>query len=167
MTCALNPTDCDNSKYADDFTHTCVAKGTCSVNQFSSDATMTCENECPDGTYADESTMHCESGCSGSYFADPGINKCVQVCYTQDLFADVSSGNLCVARCSQSGSTPFRDNSTKTCVSTCPSNPDTFSDVYEESCVYNCSIGLYKDDLSIPSDKRCVDKCVSPNWGDN
>ena len=111
--------------------------------------------------------MHCESGCSGSLFADPGINKCVQVCYTQDLYADVDSGNACVSQCNQAGSTPFRDNSTKECVAVCPDDPYTYSDSFEESCVYNCSIGLYKDDLSDSSDKRCVDKCVSPNWGDN
>ena len=49
----------------------------------------------------------------------------------------------------------------------CPDNPYTFSDAVEGSCVYNCSAGLYKDDLSDPSDKRCVGNCVSPNWGDN
>lgn len=74
---------------------------------------------------------------------------------------------MCVDRCNQTGSTPYRDESTKKCVSVCPDDPYTFSDPDEEACVYNCSLARYSDDLSDPSDKRCVLNCVSPNWGDN
>ena len=108
MTCALEPTDCDPDKYADNYTNLCVGIGSCSNYQFSTDATQTCVDTCPEGEFADESDMHCKTACLGLYFADPGINKCVLVCYTEDYFADVDSGNKCVENCNASGSTPFR-----------------------------------------------------------
>jgi hypothetical protein len=88
--------------YADNYTHLCVAKGQCSLGQYSSDDEQRCVMTCPNGTYADDSTHHCETGCTGLYFADPGIPKCVLVCQTPGLYADVGSNNECVSSCNQS-----------------------------------------------------------------
>lgn len=104
----LATTDCDANKYADNYTHLCVAKGTCSFGQYSTDVETKCTMICPDGTYADDITHHCETGCSGLYFGDPGIPKCVKVCQTPDLYADTGSNNLCVSRCNQSVATKYR-----------------------------------------------------------
>lgn len=145
----------------------CVPRGSCSLGQYTTDIEKKCVITCPNGTFADDVTHHCEVGCTGLYFADPNITKCVLVCETTGLYADVGSNNTCVARCNQSVSTKYREFSQRECVATCPDDPYTFSDIDAEACVYNCSIGLYRDDLSNPANKRCVDICVSPNWGDN
>lgn len=163
----LVTTNCDTNKYADNYTHLCVGKGLCSLGQYSTDVGKKCVITCPSGTYANDVTNHCETGCTGTNFADPGIPKCVTVCQTPALYADTGTSNKCVASCNQSNPTKYRDFSTKKCVSICPDDPYTFSDPDTLYCVYNCSQGLYKDDLSIPTNKRCVDNCVSPNWGDN
>lgn len=77
-TCALTPSGCDTGKYADNDTHTCVAKGTCSFGQFSYDGPSNdrkCVIYCPDGTYADKNSFHCETSCTqADEFADPIIN---------------------------------------------------------------------------------------------
>ena len=62
MTCTLTPSGCDPNKYADNLTHLCVAKGTCSQGQYSYDGPgndRKCVINCPDGTYADSPSMHC------------------------------------------------------------------------------------------------------------
>lgn len=165
-TCVLVTTNCDSNRYADNYTHQCVPKGTCSLGQFSTDIGKKCVITCPSTTYANTNTMHCQTGCTGSWFADPGIPKCVPVCQTPNLYADVGSSNICVAVCNQSVTTKYRDFSTKKCVDICPDDPYTFSDLTTQNCVYNCSLGTYRDALSIPTDKRCVTNCVG-NWGDN
>lgn len=158
----------DSSKYADNITWTCVAKGTCSKGRYSDDVSSSCVINCPTGTYADDSTRHCETGCSGTYFADPGINKCVQVCQTQDLYADVDSGNKCVSVCNQTGSTPFRDPTTKKCVNICPLDKKLFADTTAKSCVYNCTPGTYAyDNAPTDTNKTCVDICPGLFFADN
>lgn len=48
----------------------------------------------------------------------------------------------------------------------CPAAANTYSDPEEGSCVYNCSLGRYRDSTN-PADKVCVRNCVAPNWGAN
>lgn len=168
FTCALVTTNCDPNKYADNYTHLCVTKGACSLGQYSTDDGKKCVINCTSGTYANDATNHCETACPNtSYFADPGIPKCVTVCQTPDLYADTESGNKCVASCNQTNFAQYRDFSTRKCVTNCNAALDLFSDPDTLYCVYNCSLGLYRDQLSIPTNKRCVSNCVSPNWGDN
>ena len=88
-------------------------------------------------------------------------------CFGDDLYSDVSSGNKCVTRCNQIGLTPYRDHTTKKCVNVCPTSYDLYSDPDAEECVYNCSVGRYKDSLTTPTDKKCVTHCPSPLWGSN
>lgn len=89
-------------------------------------------------------------------------------CHTQNLYADVYSGRKCVAVCNQSGLTPFRDPTTKTCVNICPTDKKLFADTAAQSCVYNCTPGTYSYDNS-PSDtnKTCVSNCPGLFFGDN
>lgn len=74
---------------------------------------------------------------------------------------------MCVERCNQQGSTPFRDFSTKKCVDICPDDPYLFADPDAESCVFNCSIGRYQDEITDNTNKVCVTHCPSPLWGSN
>ena len=39
----------------------------------------------------------------------------------------------------------YSDNSTQTCVETCPDTPDYYADNLTQRCVYNCSDELYSD----------------------
>ncbi len=55
--------------------------------------------------------------CLNPYFRDNGVNKCVTTCVTNNTYADVDSTRTCVTSCnSTGGSTPWADDSTKTCV---------------------------------------------------
>lgn len=105
--------------------------------------------------------------CAGSYFADPGINKCVQICHTQDLYSDVSSGNKCVPECLQTGVTLFRDPTTKKCVDICPIDKKIFADSTAKSCVYNCTPGTYAYDAPPDNNKTCVSICTGLYFADN
>lgn len=143
-----------------------MARGACAKGRYSDDVSKTCVITCPNGTYANDFTRHCETGCSGTYFADPGINRCVQICHTQDLYADVDSGNKCVTECNQTGATRFRDPTTKTCVSACPVDKQLFADTTAKSCVYNCTPGTYAYS-HVPANKRCMTACLPPYFADN
>lgn len=84
--CAITPSGCEATYYADNATHKCVAKGSCSDGQFSYDGPSDdrkCVIKCPSdsNTYADVHTGHCETSCSlSTEFADPTINRCVTTC---------------------------------------------------------------------------------------
>jgi hypothetical protein len=59
FTCSLTTTGCDPNKYADNYTHLCVAKGACSLGQFSTDIDKKCVITCPASTFANTNTKHC------------------------------------------------------------------------------------------------------------
>jgi len=80
---------------------------------------------------------------------------CVTRCPTYS-FADLSLGyGLCVDICPNllNGTRQFADNSTKTCVTICPSSNLTFGSNLTRTCVYTCPVGSYAQQFP---DRYCV-----------
>jgi hypothetical protein len=132
---------------------------------FKLNVSMTCELACPSSTYANPITYWCVDRCYGSYFGDPLFNRCVLLC-SDGLYADIGSGNTCVTGCNQTGGYPFRDDSTRQCVSVCV---DGFADPIAQKCVFNCTPGLYLNgsDTNTQSYKICAYNCTSPYFAYN
>lgn len=105
-----------NPLYADNYTRTCVSPTQCSFGFYADNSTWRCVPYCPNGSYAHPISRICQAYCDSPYFRDPGINACVLVCNTIGTYADVSSTRTCVSSCNISGSTPWADDSTRTCV---------------------------------------------------
>lgn len=97
---------------------------------------------CPAGTWGDPASKLCVTNCSNSTYP----------------FKDSSSGqNICVANCSYPDW--FRDNTTFSCVKTCPS--PTFGETNRE-CVGKCKDGSY----GLPfGNRKCALFCPEGYWG--
>ena len=87
---------------------------------------MKCVQYCPSATYPNDTTgasvghptsKICQAACASPYFADYVAGLCVTACITNNTYTDVDSSRTCVLSCNPSGSTPWADNNTWTCVS--------------------------------------------------
>ena len=102
-----------------------------------------CIPRCPNGTWGDPATKLCVSNCTDTAY----------------LYKDSSSGSfLCVFTCSSLNY--FRDNSTYTCVTTCPS---TLYGETTRECVVRCADGSF----GLPfGNRKCVNYCPTGWWGE-
>ena len=102
-----------------------------------------CIPRCPSGTWGDPATKLCLINCTNTAF----------------LFKDSSSGqNMCVFNCSAPNF--FRDNTTLTCVTTCPGV--LFGETTRE-CVARCADGSF----GLPfGNRKCVSFCPQGWWGE-
>ncbi len=145
-------TTCPTNFYADTKTKICVS--ICSQNNsLTYYENGVCVTTCTNGI-ADPNTMTCilGPGCPTSLyypilFAYQGI--CVSKC-PNNKFGDLEN-KICVDLCS---GIYYADNSTNTCVLTCPTNPSYYADSNSNICVFTCSSG-YSDN----STRKCVEKC--------
>jgi hypothetical protein len=141
------------------------------VSRFSDSVNYKCVQsiDCPPNTYADNQTRKCVTFCPSVpvtlklTYADVAVSKyCVTEC--PDLYyADDSTGNgFCVSNCA--GDNRYRDNSTKSCVSICPSSNKTFGDKAGDMCVPLCPAGFFAQQ---DANRRCVDRCAGTSWGNS
>lgn len=102
-----------------------------------------CIPRCPSGTWGDPASKLCVSNCTDVAFP----------------YKDSSSGqHICVFNCS--GLNFFRDNTTFTCVTTCPGN--LFGETTRE-CVARCANGSF----GLPfGNRKCVAFCPQGWWGE-
>lgn len=102
-----------------------------------------CVPRCPSGTWGDPFSKLCLSNCTSTSF----------------LYKDNSGGtNFCVFNCSDLNY--FRDNTTYTCVLTCPGS--LFGEVNRE-CVVRCANGSF----GLPfGNRKCVKFCPDGWWGE-
>lgn len=98
---------------------------------------------CPVGTWGDPTTKLCKTTCASAAYP----------------FKDSSSGqNICVQNCSYPDW--FRDNTTSTCVMTCPGT--TFGETNRE-CVTRCKDGEY----GLPfGNRKCAAYCPEGYWAE-
>lgn len=115
--------------------------------------------------YAENDTRTCVFYCPKTpkmTFADVYVTKlCVLTC-PDTYYADDSIvlGGQCVINCA--GTYRFRENSTKSCVSTCPLVQGTFGDTIGDMCVKTCPDGYFAQQ---DTDRRCVTICAANSWG--
>ena len=113
------------TRYADNYTRTCVYPFQCSFGYYADNFTHSCRPGCPNApspAYVNTSSvgyinMVCQVTCQPPYFADYAAGMCVTTCQTNNTYADVSSGRTCVIACNSSGLTPWANSYTRTCVS--------------------------------------------------
>ncbi len=92
-------------------------------------------------------------------YADLRKNKCVALC--PDWYYAEKIARTCVMDCP--ASTPFRQNSTRMCVSSCIGEQNSYADNATNFCVARCSFGTWGD----PRNQACVQACPSGYFGDN
>lgn len=152
--CVTNCSSDTTLKYADDILRKCVA--ICSSGTYKDNVTYKCVTACPTAPiqyYISTGEGRCVLNCPTGSYADPQRLACVSVCPTNPpLFAD-QVNNLCVKTCSQSLNT-FADSTTGKCVTSCPSG--YFADSRDRTCKQNCSF-LFADSTTNP--KSCVSNC--------
>ena len=113
------------TRYADNYTRTCVYPFQCSFGYYADNFTQSCRPGCPNApspAYVNTSSvgyinMVCQVTCQTPYFADYAAGMCVTTCQTNNTYADVSSGRTCVIACNSLGLTPWANSYTRTCVS--------------------------------------------------
>lgn len=185
----MNTTLQCGTKYADNYSRTCVVATSCSFGTYGDPTTYSCVTYCPTGRYGHPTTKVCETGCTSPYFADPGVNLCVSSCVTAGLYADVDSSRTCVSSCNNlTGSTPWADDSNRTCMADCNQTVSKYlADNTTWKCVYDCPLTHVADftttapkcvitcptgwfaDATGGTFKICVQKCSTnpPQFGDD
>lgn len=121
--------------------------------------TISCVTSCPDYYFRDNMLGECvlADGCTSGYYADYSARLCVLLCnstlylYRDDsimqcvdqcpfnLYGDPSNSSEKICRIS-CPSGWFQDNSTWTCVQTCPTYPSYYADLHLGKCVDKCRI---------------------------
>ena len=129
-------------------TYTCVEPRSCPTNRYAENNSRVCVLYCPKTpsmTYADVYvTKRCVVTCPDIYYADSSILE----------------GGQCVINCA--GTFRFRENSTKSCVDTCPLAEVTFGDTVGDMCVKTCPDGTFAQQ---DANRRCVSRCAANTWG--
>lgn len=88
----------------------------------------------------------------------PNYYGYLQVCLSgcpPGTFAD-NSTRLCVTNCPTQPQT-YADNSSNLCVFSCPSTPNFYADNTTMRCVYHCPIGLFAE----VSTRSCLISCLA------
>lgn len=149
----------------------------CSLGYYAENVSQKCKPTCPTASspssivgasVADPLTRVCQSVCNGSLFADYVAGLCVSECHTNNTYADVDSGYRCVLSCNLSGSTPWRDNNTWTCVADCnDTGVDNFlRDNTTWMCVFDCPPNYYADYITTDN-PICRPVCLNGTYADN
>jgi hypothetical protein len=121
--------------------------------------TISCVTTCPDYYFKDNIQGKCvlANGCSQGYYADYSLSTCVLECnstlyvYKDDTtmqcvdqcpfgtFGDHSNMTIkfCRIDCPSSW---YQDNSTWTCVQTCPTYPSYYADTHLGKCLDRCRV---------------------------
>lgn len=117
---------------------------------------------------ADPNTNVCQSVCNGSLYADYVAGLCVSSCITNNTYADVGSGYRCVTSCNLSGTTPWRQNNTWSCVADC--NDTGIASFLRDNttwmCVFNCPPNYYADFVT-STNPICRLVCLTGTYADN
>lgn len=148
---------CPSPTYGNNVTKTCDTG--CPYGTFAENGTRLCLERCVTGSYADSNINTCVQICNNAIpeFADPSTHRCVTQCpAVPSLYGDflgVTSIPFCVPACSFSGN--FTLNSTRLCVTNCPS--PFFADPVTGDCATYCqpNSNLYADD----STRTCIGLC--------
>jgi hypothetical protein len=187
--CISNPiTDCPSGTWADNFTNLCESLCTpnpgISQTYYGENTTRLCIPACPAPSYAYTPTRVCIDLCpltvsnSPGLFGDPSTTPsrlCVLKCVTAGLYRDVANSRTCQPTCTFNSSyKTYRDSTTMTCVSECPTYPQYLyaqgTDSSSAVCASSCPVGLYKYDANTsclsscpslldPTTSKCVEKC--------
>jgi hypothetical protein len=157
---------CPTGTYGSTTLKKCVAVCPSPHFGYSDATTRSCTNPCPTGFFADNSTRVCVSKCPSvpAMFGYVPTRTCFEVCPFG--YADMNNATrLCVAitECSPTLNL-FADNSSKSCVSVCPTVPSTFGNPLNRQCMSTCpsANNLYADNLT----RRCVNPCPAPTYAD-
>ena len=114
-----------------------------------------CISACPAPTFGNSVTRVCIDICpsktayySFGLFGDPGTSPrvCVPKCLTSGLYRDVANNRTCQSTCTYNSEIKtYRDPTTMTCVSECPSSPIKLyaqgTNSATASCVPSCPTG--------------------------
>lgn len=116
----------------------------------------------------DPSTRLCQSACLNGLFADFVAGLCVSACITNNTYADVYTSYRCVTACNKDGLTPWADNNTWTCVSSCNSTgvANSVRDNNTMGCVFQCPENYYADFITTDN-PICRRVCLANTYADN
>lgn len=160
--------------YADNITNLCTSL--CTLGTFADDITKTCVSQCPNTpvmTYAHSNTRQCQQVCQTGFgdpisrtcvptcpsnsWGDPNSKKCVTFC--PDNYYAYNSTQMCLYLSCNVVSSLYADNTTHSCVTTCPASADLFGDPSSGICVLYCPPNRYAE----ISSQSCVIYCSTVN----
>lgn len=107
---------CFNNLFADNTTGLCVPGCPAPYFGVNNIANFKCVQFCPPSQYKHTTSRLCKVSCPSGTFADPTTMSCVSVC--PGIYYGRISDTTCVSDCSPL----YRDDISKHCVSTCPTN---------------------------------------------